>query len=307
MKIKYNILWIDDEELKDEIERIKRYLEDLEFTPEIDKRESDNTTEDFDFRKYNLILLDYQLNNSKTTDMILDKIRKKDYSSEIIFYSARQKFENNIRENLDRFEGVFWCDDRGNKLHLKTINVINLTLKKFQDLNNLRGLVMAETSDLNRIKIKIFEKALKKKLIGEKFFYENVIPIIISFHKNRIKDAHKFCDKDIQHSLKIIEKEFPKHTMEKFISEPLFTSDTKKDAIVKMIELLKIKSKYNNEEYKTEIQAKRNKLGHEKEVLKNGKIFYGVYEFNDFECKKIRRYIKKYRDILNELFDEINK
>lgn len=309
MQIEYKILWIDDEKLKSQISRVKRYLEDeLHFVAKIVKckSEAELNKKKMNFENFDLILLDYQLSNSKTTDNILKKIKSKNYCSEICFYSSKGNFLDHVKEDVMSFEGVFFQEGR-RELVDKVKDIINLTLKKFQDLNNLRGLVMAETSDLDGIKVDILEKALKKKVINELFFYENVISIIISFHKGQIKEINKYCDKKVNTILESIEKKYPKHTLDKLIGKNCFNSDLKKDAIDKIIKILRLKSKYNNKEYKKEIQSKRNKLGHEREIMRNGKIYYGKYQFNENECKKIRRYIKKYRVILEKVLNDLKK
>lgn len=193
MKIKYSILWIDDEPMTHDIDRIKRYLDDMGFIPVIEKKVGiDEANDTIDFHKYNLIILDYHLDNSKTIDPVLKKIKEKDYCSEVIFYSAKTKFDEHIKNNLDRFEGVFWCDERGGKLYKKIINVIDLTLKKFQDLNNLRGLVMAETADLN---------ILKKEIFKEYFTLS---------HQKKIDFEREIC-KSIEDSIKSNLKKIKKH------------------------------------------------------------------------------------------------
>lgn len=307
MKIKYSILWIDDEPLKSEIERIERYLNDLGFVSDIDKRENAQNEDKINFSKYNLILLDYQLDNSKTIGPILNKIKQKDYYSEVVFYSAKQEFGDYIKEHPDLFEGVFWCDQRGQELYQKTIKVINLTLKKFQDLNNLRGLVMAETSDLDKTKKEIFHKYFKLNHSDQEKIKKSVIGIIEDSLFSNYKKIKKYGGKKIKKVEEIaLDEEFSKNIFD-LIEDFMFDMDKKGRCIDKIIQVIESKAIFNYKDYKKDILDKRNHLAHSPEEEREGSLFFGSFEFSEEESKNLRKKILKYKKVLGLILEEIDE
>jgi len=307
MKIKYSILWIDDESMTHDIGRIKRYLEEeTGFIPVIDKIDSINGTLNLNFKKYNLIILDYQLDNSKTTDPVLKKIKEKDYYSEVIFYSARTNFEDHIKNNIGMFEGVFWCDARGQTLYQKIIKVIDLTLKKFQDLNNLRGLVMAETADLDKLKKEIFKEYFNLSHKDKSTFEKEICSRIEKSFKDNLKKIKKHQGKKITITEENYTSTRSGNIME-LLDDLIFDFSKKGRCIQKLLELLDSKVEFKFSEYENSIINKRNKLAHEPEREQNGSIYFGNLEFTPEECKIIRDDIKKYKKLFDSLIVDIKK
>ncbi len=150
MDLTYEILWIDDRKdaVKGHKEQTEEYLEELGFIPQINlvnpiEEKEIHLTSD----KWNLIIIDYKLTNNRTGTDLIDKIRRNEQYTEIIFYSSEQdKVENEIK-NL-ALEGVYWAG-RDHNLMDKIKSIIDVTLKKVMDVNTMRGLVMAEVADLD--------------------------------------------------------------------------------------------------------------------------------------------------------------
>lgn len=93
--------------------------------------------------------MDFMLKeNSPTGDQLISKIRSNQLITEIIFYSEKkEEFIAALREISQEnvfLEGVYYADNR-EALPAKLKSIIDLTLKKQQDINNIRGLVIAET------------------------------------------------------------------------------------------------------------------------------------------------------------------
>lgn len=89
--------------------------------------------------------MDYNLRSSEKGDELIKKIRSSELYTEIIFYSEDADFEEKIKSEL--IEGIYFVRGRGNLIE-KVEKVIDVTLKKNHDVNNMRGLVIAETIDL---------------------------------------------------------------------------------------------------------------------------------------------------------------
>jgi len=182
MDLKYDILLFeDDSDYVDSIHGLlKDYIDDLGFKLELNV-EADGTRLDKLFSSNNdwdLILMDYNLRSSEKGDELIKKIRSHELYTEIIFYSEAHDFEDKIRSDL--VDGVYFVRGRNNLLE-KVKKVIDVTLKKNQDVNNMRGLVIAETIDIetkmdnlilsyfgrpdDEIR-KVFEKILEPNFVG---------------------------------------------------------------------------------------------------------------------------------------------
>ena len=175
MKLKYKILWVEDnpKSIRRDKSRIIGYLTDLGFecidsNPETDieiitsfdefqTKIGYSKTSDFD-----LLLVDLDLVKRVSKDEgeeIIRKVRDAKVYSEIIFYSSQ--YEELKRKLEFKFvEGIFTSSRE--ELYDKVENIIDVTIKKTQDVNNLRGLIMAEVAELDIIKEEIIEKASVK-------------------------------------------------------------------------------------------------------------------------------------------------
>ena len=69
----------------------------------------------------------------------------------ILFYSAQPEFESVAKELYrDRVSFLSLVGDEGNRLFKERVKrLVELTISKLQELDNMRGLVMAETSELD--------------------------------------------------------------------------------------------------------------------------------------------------------------
>ena len=148
MDLKYDILQFEDD--SGYIISIKRlledYLDDLGFNLQLHVEENGNKlSELIEDNDWDLILMDYNLKSNTKGDELINRIRDHELYTEIIFYSEDSTFEDEIRSKL--VEGVYFVRGR-DKLVEKVMKIINLTLKKSQDVNNMRGLVIAEAIDI---------------------------------------------------------------------------------------------------------------------------------------------------------------
>jgi len=149
MGLKYRVLWFEDAEdfivsLKP---RLEGFIDELGFEPkfeiEADGRNLDKLIGDSTF---DLILLDFNLDvadGKGNGNELIEMIRKKEVYTETLFYSAQRGFRQHVTEHLD---GVFFADR--DELFEKAKKVIDLTIKKTQDINSLRGMVIAESIDM---------------------------------------------------------------------------------------------------------------------------------------------------------------
>ena len=80
---------------------------------------------------------------------LIERIRNLDINTEIVFYStaAVGTLRDEVRER--ELDGVY-CRGR-NQITTEVIPIIDSTIRKVLDLENSRGLVMAELGELDRL------------------------------------------------------------------------------------------------------------------------------------------------------------
>lgn len=177
MKLKFYLLWFDDEKswIDAKIDYVREIIEENGFEwvePTICNKEEEL---DGSYDDYDIILMDYSLvhgrKEGKTGADIINKIRTEGSFTNILFYSQYNVSELRQQIAEKNLDGVF-CSNRED--FFENFEKLFLTnIKKIEDVNNLRGLVMAETADLESIKNEIIEiydnvSCTKKKEIIKK-------------------------------------------------------------------------------------------------------------------------------------------
>lgn len=158
MKITYKILWVEDQEdwLESRQEEIGEYLDEHGFVVDIKISNHGKLEEDIDYNIFDVVAVDYNLDNGKTGDDFIGEFRERALYTDILFYSADGATELRKKIADQGCDGVY-CSSRHDAID-KLKNLIFTTIKKTQDVNNVRGLIIAETID---IEIKLKELALK--------------------------------------------------------------------------------------------------------------------------------------------------
>jgi DNA-binding NarL/FixJ family response regulator len=165
VRLTFSILWFDDNEtwldsldLSDLESEIQRWG----FISEIIKVSSD---EDFIrhtlSKKFDLIIVDYYLEGYGSGQEFIANLREKRVFTEIIFYSTGgvSNLWNAIRDN--QLEGVY-VESRSTIVNLtKIIQVGQQIIHKVLDLENMRGIVMAEVGDLDLLLSEILTKGIE--------------------------------------------------------------------------------------------------------------------------------------------------
>ena len=167
MRIDYKILWVEDEKswYKTTFELFRDYLEELGFI--LDSKRCENIDEVKaeiainQLKEYDLLLVDFTLKNSDSGDKIIEFIRNINdvpILTDVLFYSSAIE---NVRDSMKNLglEGVYTADrkDIENKFEL----VVNTTIKKVQEINTMRGLILAAESDLAERMFDIIESTIK--------------------------------------------------------------------------------------------------------------------------------------------------
>jgi CheY-like chemotaxis protein len=293
-------MWFEDEKdfVDGYIPDIQDYVEGfgLKFIqPHIEK---DNSNSDrIDFSEYDLILMDYKLSDGDKGDVIINKIRGLDIYTEIVFYSASEMKELRAAIHDEELDGVY-CANRGEGFLPKVKDIIRLTLKKFLDLNAMRGIVMAVVSDFDEKMLNIISAYVKT-------INKNEANAFLLKRKNKLLS-----------SLDSKRKKIDNEQLDTFYSNWDFDATHKWRTVLSIVKSVIPELAGKTEKYECEIIKNRNNLAHVMEVdhpSGNGQkcLAYGNFIFNDESCKKILTALKDHEknldEVLNHLLDKTQR
>lgn len=290
MKLEYKILWIDNDLQSyidnDSVKGIGEFLVEKGFEPIIEKVFDEANLDEFITKhEYDLIISDYNLNNT-TGDEVIKQIREdKQLDTEILFYTAQDSYMNNeqVMKNLAFKERLTFKVGR-NGLIEKIETVIELTLKKLLELNATRGLITAATSELD---VEI-----------EEIYYQLIEIPVDDEMKPKLEKIFQTDYKEMKKNyLKQCKAKRDNHASDLKMYFSISDSFRKYDILK---ELLKLKTFDNFDlelfkKYKGEVIEIRNKFAHAKAIDDNGALkLKGRIEGQDFEfteesCVEIRK------------------
>lgn len=301
MRLNFRILWIEDssdwaesiqENISEIVESFGLFASFTVLPAESDEHKYDG---------YNLILMDLGLAEGRQGDALIEQIRSLNVFTDIVFYSASGVEEVKNKGRDLNLEGVYYAD-RSNVLFLRKVkDVISASLHSFQDLVNLRGLVMAEVSELDSK----MDSIIEGYFVGEDRMAE--------FHKHVTDDREKStkrnlegnCDRSCKHKwrnmdmptiLKAVDSNNRAHAVNVVISHLKSTG-------VSFTEFDKV---FFYTQYDRDIIKMRNNLAHCVEAVEaNGKPVLktrgGDVSFAEADIVEIREKIHFY----NRVFDRI--
>lgn len=311
MKLEYNILWIDND-LQEYIDNnsvkdVEDFLIDNGFDPTIEKVFDEANLEQYiDKHNYDLIISDYNLENT-TGDVIIEKIRnEKHLDTEILFYTAQTensyKSKEEVRERLAFIERLTFQIGRDTLLN-KIEKVIKLTLKKLLELNATRGLITAATSDLD---IEI-----------EEIYYQITDLPVDEETKPKIEKIFKTDYKEIRKNyLKKCKAKRDNHISDYKQYFSLSDSFRKYDILKEFLKLRNFDAFDLDlfKQYKTQVIDIRNKFAHAKAITNEQGIpalkgQYGNegFEFTEESCIEIRKNLINHKRNIEALKQVLHK
>jgi CheY-like chemotaxis protein len=306
MKLDYKILWLDDK--MDVIldghydSEIKKHLIEQGFNPIVitvkDEKEFFNKLDD----SFDLILTDYHLNdtanNTRDGDLIIKEVREKNsIFTEIMFYSAQGEVVDTVK--LDRITFVDTrksiIRDHNEAVIDRAIKLIDLTLKKFQHVISMRGMIMNETSTIDADMLEIVTDYIQNTnstKVKNRIFDE-----LIGFHSRKLGDSEKFKKND---------------RIDSVLKDPLLISSSQRaNAIEEIIKLLGTDNFIDD--LKVNIIKVRNDFAHAvyvKDKVTGREYFLdkkdGI-DFNEEKCKEIRINISKHKENIQKLKNKLAK
>jgi CheY-like chemotaxis protein len=298
MKLEYKILWLDDyiQDFIDleAIEEIERHLVANGFIPNVKtvKKSSDFFALLDD--SFDLILTDFHMNDMNG-DEVVEQIRSSKYSvmTEILFYTAKADLKDTQKISRVSFlETNASTDEHIEKVISRTIELIDLTIKKFQHIVTMRGMIMHETSSLDELSFEIITDYLTKTDNAD--IKESIFDEIISFYERKFNEVSKFKKNE---------------RIDKVISDPLLFSFSQRantlSAIIEQNELTNFIDDFKNSVIKI-----RNQFAHSVlEKSDDGKEYFRNKSeeiiFDDTLCRKIREDIIKHKINLDEIKEKL--
>lgn len=153
MDINYKILWFEDtnESYETLSRRTERYVVKKNLRCQIERVYG---TSDFDITKYDLnsyevLVVDLQLSHGSKGYEVIEAIRAGNYVNDVLFYSAAgvDTLERVMKDY--RLEGVF-LSERDNRLFMEKMRqLIDKSVRRSENVINIRGIVMDETSEFD--------------------------------------------------------------------------------------------------------------------------------------------------------------
>ncbi|WP_420640921.1 hypothetical protein [Candidatus Leptofilum sp.] len=299
MRLVFSVLWFDDdEEYFDslDLEPLEREISSWGFWPKIEKV---TTPEDFSnrspFTSYDLIVVDRNLEGYKDGQEFIANIRGNAIYTEIIFYTAGNTSDLWEAIRTKELEGIF-VSSRINVL--SKIEAVGLqSVRKILDLENVRGIVMAEVGELDLLLDEII-------MLGtESLSEEERSSIFQRFHENAVRQSEGYAK-----------------ALNAFIEEPntggmlaLCDSDKRWQNFNRLRKIhKKLKKKKQSGNYVQEVLRPRNFLAHGKpEPHENGGYLFRYkgkeYYFDDKVSQGLRQTILKYKTTFSILIDQIKE
>lgn len=300
MRLNYYILWVEDDDswYKTTSELFCETIFDSSFNPIIERKKSlDEVIEDINdsgLKKFDILLIDFNLRNSKSGDSIIDYIRNHNIYTDIIFYSSdKQLIVDSIKEHL--FEGVYHSDRK--EIEDKFEKVFKTTIKKIEEINSMRGLIVGETSELDALIEEHLNYYIQPPFI-DKFnidkFLEDKIFVKLGEKLSYLKDVYSSIGlKGILPHIEAIRKW-------ELLRGILKVNRDHKPYISEFLPV--------NARYQDDVIQIRNKFAHAQVIVKDDgkevlKALIGVehFEFDEDSFKKIREDLINHRNSLLKL------
>lgn len=301
MKLEYKILWFEDQfsEVEGDVRRLESLVREFGFIPEFDHRDkiSEKEIEDLalsleDYNPYDLIIFDYDLGGDSANGLnIAAHLRSKIYT-DMVFYSGQvpQKLRQYLFDS--EVDGVFIV--HRNVFYDDIQPIIEDHIKKFSDLNNLRGVVMAVTSEIDQsIRDLLVEKVNTKLDVRRK--------------NNLLKKVKKKLSDSLKSKLRKVDEI---DTIEKLISS--FKNYNIFDFNRIRLTYLSISDEkegfFIDESNLSKVIKERNKLAHEKAVISDGKLTLklesGDEQYNHKKFTEIRSLLLAAHDDVKSCHEE---
>ena len=327
MDINYKILWFEDTEESFETlsRRTQRYVERKNLRCEIKRINGidDFNISEYDLNSYEVLVVDLQLANSSKGFDVIQTIRASNYVNDILFYSSAGVGTLEAAMKEHRLEGVF-LSERENRMFMEKIQkLIDKSVRRSENVINIRGIVMDETSEFDSQMNDIIRAAYdlisdEEKAGLRKYINKELL-------KPRAKDLTKLTEKyapeaDWSISDLLDEREFVSAMRSRLVNKILRL--TAHDSFVHAVEqgskyLPEVISAENGdlifyEMYEKQVMCFRNKLAHVKQINAARPVLIGTINGTEYHCDSafctmMRQTLIKYQNWFNAVYAELER
>src|SRR5205809_3443436 len=151
MKLTFSLLWFDDnpEFLESlDLDPLEETIKSWGFVPTIEFVSSAQAFRNHSpFKHFDLIVVDYILGSHPDGEEFIKELRNHGVFTEVIFYSNVPSTELWEAIRTSQLKGVFVANRQG--IADKIERVARQSVHKVLDLNNMRGIVMAEVGEID--------------------------------------------------------------------------------------------------------------------------------------------------------------
>lgn len=274
MSLNYKILWIDDnpKTITSKKRQIEKFLQDEGFKSDLYLIENGKEIERYlDDPLLDLIVTDYKIHDDLNGKELAVRIRDSDAMVDVILYS--QVAGTDLYDEVGTLDGIYISNREG--LEDKIKDVIKITIRRTQNVSNMRGIVISEAIDIEN----------------------HIEDIILTYFKTREKDLAKILlsgDGCNELGPKI---RFLNSTLKDIIASiKVSTQATEKKMLQEIESLLSVTKKLDDEVCKP-----RNMLAHVEHIIDNNTIFlkslkrgYKDIKIDSACCKEIRQSFMKH-------------
>lgn len=302
MRIDYNILWFENDEgwLKQATTGIRNLLDDFGFrlnqTSQKDGSKIDEIINSIQSKvlDIDIIFMDFKLSGEINGEKIIETIRNRNLFTEILFYSMDENVKQVIETAYGSIEGIYYSG-RDN-FRQKAQEVIWHTIKKVEDVESMRGLIIGATTEIENLMKEITLEYIE--ICGDEIKNAIAKPIFEKVGKSVKEKFDNHIDFSSTLNLKKLAKD-----------NAMFDANKKAYAIQAIINELKhpeLENLTGEIFYKSisELMLVRNKFGHCKVILNDKGIRVlqsppPVEEFTDERCIDIRKQLIAHLEIIN--------
>ncbi len=327
MDINYKILWFEDTEESYETlsRRTKRYVESKNLRCQIKRINgvSDFDISQYDLNSYEVLVVDLQLSQGSKGYEIINAIRASNYVNDILFYSSAgvSTLEKAMKEY--KLEGVF-LSERDNRIFMEKIQqLIDKSVRRSENIINIRGIVMDETSEfdsqmkdivlavqsmMSETEIETIKKYVTKELLGAR----------VDDAKELFEKYPDNCGWEISDLL--AENEFTSMMRARLLNRVLGMKSNQqiqevvaacRDTLPEIFSTTNGKFQFAKA-YEDNVIVFRNKLAHVKQLNAEPPVFIGTVNGTEYRCDSnfctmMRNTLIRYGYWLNEVYDKLEK
>lgn len=327
MDINYKILWFEDTDESYETlsRRTARYVESKNLRCKFDRvyGVSDFDISEYDLNSYEILVVDLQLSQNSKGYEIIELIRASSYVNDILFYSSAgvSTLEKAMKEY--QLEGVF-LSDRNHKMFMEKIKqLIDKSVRRSENIINIRGIVMDETSE--------FDTQMKEiVLAAQPLMSEKEIALIKKYIskellKAKADDATKLLKKfpdsgDWEISDLLDEHEFTSMMRARLVNRVLNLKsnqqiqDLTSPCHTKLPEIFTAKNgKYQfAKAYEDNVIVFRNKLAHVKQLHADYPVYLGEVNGTEYRCDSpfcamMRETLIRYSSWFDSVYEKLER